>query len=249
ILEDLLEARIQARKYYAERQRQQLYYEKNRAKKLQCQRERYAQMKQTETPAQKDARKAARRVSQEDYRHWNRDYLRAQQAERYRLKHARCMQGYVGISFVVMPSLDWPTTPLPPFQRPSHWPSFIDHDNIYLTGEAEKEAILSAFDIDENTREDVRALLVETYVAKRAEYRRRMEAIRPQYEMMFRNKLFLRCKAVSRVLKRPITDAVLNNIRLAAREKAELAIHHRLRREDSAAQMQYGCNKPWVDID
>ncbi|KAJ3816179.1 hypothetical protein F5880DRAFT_1619666 [Lentinula raphanica] len=195
ILEDLLEARIQARKYYAERQRQQLYYEKNRAKKLQCQRERYAQMKQTETPAQKDARKAARRVSQEDYRHWNRDYLRAQQAERYRLKHARNRTSAPQIrrsisvfskSFVVMPSLDWPTTPLPPFQRPSHWPSFIDHDNIYLTGEAEKEAILSAFDIDENTREDVRALLVETYVAKRAEYRRRMEAIRPQYEMMFR---------------------------------------------------------------
>ncbi|KAJ3720932.1 hypothetical protein C8R42DRAFT_721676 [Lentinula raphanica] len=251
----ILETRIQARKYHAERQRQHSYYMKNRERKLQYQKERRVKLLQTETPAQKDARKVARRIAQEEYRELNREYLRAQRAERYSTKHkyksgadptVHCL------AIFLMPLLRWPTTPLPPFERPSHWPSFIDHGNIYLTGEAEKEAILSVFDLDENTREDVQASLLDTYVAQRMEYRRRMDAIRPAMEAKFRSILFLHTKAVSRVLKRPITVSVLNRIRLAARERSELAIHRRLREEDLVARTQQGvqaARKVWVDVD
>ncbi|KAJ3765149.1 hypothetical protein FB446DRAFT_795347 [Lentinula raphanica] len=259
VLDVILDTRVQARKYYAERQRQQTYYEKNRERKLQYQQERRAMVQKTETPAQKDARKAARRMSQELYRELNRDHLRAQQAQRYRLKHRRTSltnlprNPSVLFTTSVMPPLDWPTTLLPPFERPSHWPWFIDHDNIYLTGEAEKQAILSGFEVDESTSEEAKVLLVESCMGRRIEYRRRMAVIRPHLEKKIQNSLFLHTKQISRSLNRPITIPVLNEIRLAARERAELAIHYKLRDEDMEVQkecaVRMGRAKLWVDID
>ncbi|KAJ3729210.1 hypothetical protein C8R42DRAFT_637501 [Lentinula raphanica] len=246
---------------------------RNREKKLMYQRERRRKQRETETVAQKEALRAARRYSQAAYRELNRDYLRVKEAERRaRLKSCSILSPTVWTlprrskacikqacekskspSFDSLRSMSsaiiWPSTPLPPFQRPAHWPSHIDHQNIYLTGEAERRAILQTIEIDEGVSSEAVEAYVDGFVAERDEYRRRMAEIRPTIETKIRNEIFMHVQRASRANGWPITEATLSKIRLVAYEQAEYVIHLTLREEDATARVSDEASQRWVDID
>ncbi|KAJ3728320.1 hypothetical protein C8R42DRAFT_716269 [Lentinula raphanica] len=153
-----------------------------------------------------------------------------------------------------MPSdYNWPSMPIPPFQRPAHWPSHIDHQNIYLTGELERSAILQTIDPDERVRSDVLDHYVDSCIAERNEYRRRMAEIRPSIERKVRNDILEHIERASRSNGWPITDATLYRIRCVAHERAEYIIHLTLREEDAKLRelrdVDAGRRRLWVETD